>query len=199
MHFLTPVIIIPRVHFRPVGWVTRAGKIIIRLRQIHLGDRRQQSLLNFFWFVKYFDEFPVLRFGINVLWGRNARPKLQVTVYRIRGNVRKSAASIQTFCFLQKFMTRMYHSDSKSRSFHLLLSATAPYFTPANCASRDLIFPPHLSFFLIRIRRPHCLFDRQPHSIRGARRVWGLKGKVNIHKWGHTIVHICKFITRGLW
>lgn len=58
-----------------------------------------------------------------------------------------------------------YISFNKSRCSLLFLAAPAPSFI-FNSKSQTLIFSPHLSFFLIRITHPHCLFD-VPHSMCG--------------------------------
>lgn len=155
-----------------MSWATRALSLvdIICLRQIYLCDRWRQSLLNFF------DLCNVLMNFLSCIWnkwaeGRHFWPKLQVTGSCIRRNVKQVLHVFKRF-FTEIYDVRMVYGvrvcicnfDNKSKSFSFVFVCQC-IFHASNCISQTLIFPVHLSFFSMRITHPHCLYDRQPHSI----------------------------------
>lgn len=164
-YFQTSVIIIGGVHFVCMLCDSSAVVIdIICLGHIHLYDRWQQSPINLLDLCNILMNFQSWNWN---KWAeeRHFWPKLRVTVSCIRDNLLQVLNVVKhLILFLQKCMICMYHSDNKSKVFSFVPVSHHTIFHANNCISQNLIFPPHLSFFLIRITHPHCLFD-VPHSM----------------------------------
>lgn len=152
------------------------------------GDRGVFLICVIFWWIYS----PAFEMG----WGKTFLAEVTGDSLLHHRKCAASAVYIQTFrLFLQKFMTCKHHSGHKSRSFTFVLVRHCIIFHASNSISQNLISSTHLSF----LNKSHIHIVWCFMQCVGLAGCEDWKGKVNIPTWGHTIVQICKFITRTLW